>query len=126
MQTSVLLAVRKTMDAFIAYVICVTVMFACGSLCEECGSLMDDDKLNYYNNSVMIPLESYCFVNESTIRIEESTVLLNVINSTGEWVIATDTVNLFMIFVNDSINNCLSNTDHGTDLYQLDTELYVT
>ena len=73
----------------------------------------------------MIPLESYCFVNESTIRIEESTVLLNVINSTGEWVIATDTVNLFMIFVNDSINNCTSNTDHGTDLYHLDTKLYV-
>ena len=125
MQTSVLLAVRKTMDAFIAYIICVIVMVACDSLCEECGSLMDDDKLNYYNNSVMIPLESYCFVNESTIRIEESTVLLNVINSTGEWVIATDTVNLFMIFVNDSINDCPSNTDHGTDLYQLDTELYV-
>ena len=121
MQTSVLLDVRKTMDAFIAYVICVTVMVACGSLCEECGSLMDVD----YNNSVMIPLESYCFVNESTIRIEESTVLLNVINSTGEWVIATDTVNLFMIFVNDSINNCTSNTDHGTDLYHLDTKLYV-
>ena len=115
------------MDAFIAYVICIIVIVACacGSLCEECGSLMDDDKLNYYNNSAMIPLESYCFVNESTIRIEESTVLLNVINSTGEWVIATDTTNLFIIFVNDSINDCPSNTDHETDLYQLDTELYV-
>ena len=119
-----------TMDAFllrIAYIICVIVMVAPGSLCGECGSSMDDDKLYYYNvnDSVMMPLaESYCFVNECTIRIEESNVLLNVINNTGDWVIATNT-NLFMIFVNDNITNCSSDTDHGTNLYQIDTELYV-
>ena len=99
-------------------------MVAPGSLCEECGSSMDDDKLYDYNDSMTIPLGSYCFVNECTIRIEESNVLLNVINNTGDWIIATDTTNLFMILVNDSIN-CSSDSDHGTNLYQIDTELYV-
>ena len=59
-------------------------MVAPGSLCEECGSSMDDDQLYDYNDSVMIPLGSYCFVNECTIRIEESNVLLNVVNDTKE------------------------------------------
>ena len=50
-------SIVNMVDAFIVYVICIIVMVACDSLCEEYGSLMDDDKLNYYNNSVMIPLE---------------------------------------------------------------------
>ena len=111
----------------IGHILFIIVMFAPGSLCEECGSFVPDDQLYAdYNDSVMIPLESYCFVNECTIRIEESNVLLNVINNTGDWIIATNTTNcLFMIFVNDSINSCSSDSDHGTNLYQLDTELYV-
>ena len=115
-----------TMDAFIlriAYIICIIVMVSPGSLCEECGSSMDDDQLYDYNDSVMVPLESYCFVNECTIRIEESNVLLNVINNTGDWVIATNATSLFMIFVNDSINNdCASNTT--ARLYELNTAFY--
>ena len=125
------------MDAFIlriAYIICIIVMVSPGSLCEECGTSMDDDKLSYYNDSVIIPLESYCFVNECTIRIEESIVLLNVINNTGDWVIATNATSLFMIFVNDSINNdCASNTtidsiyaiyNTTASLYELNTGFY--
>ena len=101
-------------------------MVAAGSLCEECGPSMDDGKLYDYNDSVMIPLGSYCFVNECTIRIEELNVLLNVINNTGDWIIATNATHLFTTFVNDSSNTCSSaDTDHGTNLYQLDTELYV-
>ena len=114
-----------TMDTFIMrilYAIFIIVMVFPGSLCEECGSSVDE---YYYNNSAMIPLESYCFVNECTIRIEESTVLLKVINNIGGWIIATNTTNLFTVLINDSINNCPSGTDDGTDLYQLDTELFV-
>ena len=110
----------------IAHILFIIVMLAPGSLGEECGSFVPDDQLHAnYNDSMMIPLESCCFVNECTIRIEESNVLLNVINNTGDWIIATNTTNLFMIFVNDSISTCSSNSDHVTNLYQLDTELYV-
>ena len=117
-----------TMDTFMFRIVCTTfimVMIGCGSLCEECGSLMDDGKMHYYNDSVMVLLESYCFVNECTIRMEESNVLLNIINRTGGWIIATNTTNLFSFFVNDSINNCSPDTDDGTNFYPLDIELYV-
>ena len=32
----------------------IMVMICCGSLCEECGSLMDDDKMRYHNDSMMV------------------------------------------------------------------------
>ena len=125
---NLLIATMGTFIIRIAYIVLVIVMVVPGSLCEErCGSSMrDDDQVYYHNDSVMIPLESHCFVNECTIRIEESNVLLSVINNTGNWIIATNVTNLFMISVNDGINNCSSDTDdHGTNLYQLDIELYV-
>ena len=115
-----------TMCTFLLRIVYIIIVISVPcSLCEKCGSSMDDEKLRHYNNSVMIPLESYCFVNECTIRIEESNVLLSIINNTGDWVIATNTTNLFMVFVNDNITNCSSDTDHGTNLYQLDMKLYV-
>jgi len=40
--------------------------------------------------------DDYCFVDECTIRINDSNVLLNIINSTGDWITATNTTNLFM------------------------------
>ena len=82
---------------------------------------MDDDKIYYYNNSVA--LESYCFVNECTIRIKESNVLLNVINNTGDWVIATNITNMFAVLINGSINICLSDARHNT--YQTDIPFYI-
>ena len=94
------------------------------SLCIECSSSMDDDKIYYYNDSVILPLESYCFVNECTIRIKESNVLLNVINNIGDWIIATNTTNTFIAVINDSINNC-SSDDTGANAYQFDTTLYI-
>ena len=116
-----------TMSTFIlrtVFIACIIVMAAPGLLCEECGSSVDDDKLYYYNDSVMTSLaESYCFMNECTIRIGESNVLLNVINNTGDWVIATNTTNLFIIFVNDSINKC--SLDNASNLYQINTVLYI-
>ena len=111
------------MDTSIFGIIYIFVMVAPGSLCEECVSSMNGQY--YYNDSMMIPLETYCFMNKCTIRIEESNVLLNIINNTGDWIIATNTTNQFMIFVNDSINICSSDTGQGANLYQLGTELYV-
>ena len=106
------------------YIIYLTVMVLPGSLCIECSSSMDDDKMYYYNDSVMLPLESYCFVNEHSIRLKESNVLLNVINNTGDWIIATNTTNMFTVCINGSINNC-SSDDTGTDAYQFNTALYI-
>ena len=83
-----------------------------------------DDKIYYYNDSVILPVESYCFVNECTIRIKESNVLLNVINNTGDWIIATNTINMFIAVINDSINNC-SSGDTGANAYQYDATSYI-
>lgn len=53
--------------------------------------------------------ESYCFLNECTIILQESNVTLNVINSTGSWIIAANTTNLFKAFTNNSI--CSTNAE---------------
>ena len=66
-------------------------------------------------------VESYCFVNECTIRLE-SQVLLNIINNTGDRIIATNTTDLFVIFTNMT-RNCSSDTT--TSSFQPDTALYV-
>ena len=94
------------------------------SSCIECSSSMDNDKIYYYNDSVVLPPESYCLVNECTIRINESNVSLNIINNTGEWITATNTSNMFTAFINGSINNC-SSDDTGTNAYQFDTTIYI-
>ena len=103
-------------DILLVYIIgCILIL---GSSCEECGSSMDDDKM--YDELVTI-MEPYCFVNECMIRIRESNVLLNIINNTGDCIIATNLTNLFVIFANNSIlHNCSSDT---TD--QFDTSIYV-
>ena len=83
---------------------------------------MDDDKIYYENYSAMLPLESCCFVNEYTIRMKESNVLLNVINNIGDWIIATNGTNMFTTFINSS--NINSNCKEATP-YQIDTALYI-
>ena len=52
---------------------------------------------------------SSCLVNECTIRITESNVLLNIINITDDLIVATNNTNLFTVSVtnNDSITYCL-------------------
>ena len=108
----------------IVYIIYLIVMvLPASSLCIECSSSMDDDKIYYYNDSVILPVESYCFVNECIIRLKESNVLLNVINNTGDWIIATNTTNTFIAVINDNINNCSSHTEAIS--YQFDTALYI-
>ena len=118
-----------TTDIFIlrliVYIIFLVVTGVPDSLCMECGSLIDDN-INEVNDndSVTIPLESYCIVNECAIRIKESNVLLNVIYNTGGWIIATNTTSLFIAAVNSSIQNCSSDTETDKS-HQIGTGFYV-
>lgn len=107
-------------------IIYIVVTVAPCSFSKRCGSSKDDDKLvHYFTDTAVIPLESYCFVNECTIRIKESRVPLTVINETENWIIATNTTNLFTTFFNGSINNCSSDPYSFPNLFQFDMILYV-
>ena len=94
-----------------------------GSLCIECSSLMDDT--SYGHGPVIKLQESYCFVNECTIRIGTlNTVLLNIVNNTEGWLLAANSTNLFTTFINGNIHNC--SYDTKTNSYQpINTTLYV-
>ena len=72
---------------------------------DDIDDVIDDVGLN---NSFVVLLSSseYCFVNESTIRINESDV--NIINSTRDWIMANNKVCLFNVTANGT--NCTSNT----------------
>ena len=68
------------------------------------------------NWSISLNESGYCLVNECTIRIKESNVLLNIINKTSDWIAATDSTYLFTIPVtsNDSDIYCSGEDDRGT------------
>ena len=71
----------------------------------------------------MIPLGSHCF--ECRIRVKGFNELLEVINETEGWTIATNTTNLFTVFVNHgSSKYCLSDTSTNTEGYN-DTTWYI-
>ena len=105
----------------IVYIVYVIMALIPGSSCKECASSMDDDKM--YDELVTI-MEPYCFVNECMIRIKESHVLLNIINNTGDWIIATNLTNLFVIFANDSITHDCSSDQFDTSLYVILNIIY--
>jgi len=76
----------------------------------------DDDLV--LNNSVGVLLTSseYCFVNEYTIRINDSDV--NIINATGDCIIASNNTNLFTAAANGT--DCVSSTSvepYSDDVY---------
>jgi len=58
---------------------------------------------------VLLSEDDYCFVDECTIRINDSNALLNIINNTGDWITATNTTNLFTASSNGT--NCTSNQE---------------
>ena len=70
------------------------------------GMASDDDLV--FNNSMGMILTSseYCFLNESTIRINDFDV--NIINNTGDWIMASNNVDLFMAPANGT--NCTLTT----------------
>ncbi|XP_065883211.1 uncharacterized protein [Dysidea avara] len=61
-------------------------------------------------DSVEITKSQYCFVNECTIRINDSNVLLNIINNTGDWIMATNTTNLFI--APNTGTKCMPHLEH--------------
>ena len=109
----------STFTLKLGYIIYVIGTIISCSSCDKCDSSMDVDNKTYYNGPVIeLQRKSYCFVNECTIRIKESDVLLNVINDTEGWLIVTNTTSLFTV-VNDIMNSC--SIDTGTNSSQVDT-----
>ena len=89
---------------------------------SECNSSIVDNNRYYYDQPLnSYPQDGYCFVNEFTIKIKESKVLLCVINNTDDRLIATNTTHLFS-FVGHDMSYCSS--DASTGSYQISTALY--
>ena len=81
----------------------------------ECNSSMDDDR-HYYDQPVIIYLQDYyCFVNEFTIRIKESNVLLCVVNNTDDGLMATNTTHLFFSFSSHNMSYCSSDASDASN-----------
>ena len=110
-------------DLLVYTIIYIIMVLVPGSSCKECESSMDDDKM-YDSDDLVTIMEPYCFVNECTIRIRELRVLLNIINNTGDWIIATNTTNLFTIFANDSITHDCSSDQFDTSIYVIQSIIY--
>ena len=95
--------------------LCIILLFAisCFSLVSvkgDCGSeteaLWSSSSLG--NESISLNESEYCFVNECTIRIKKSNVLLNIIDKTADWIAATSSTNLFTIPVTSNHNNSIT------------------
>ena len=75
---------------------------------------------SFRNQSISLNEGDYCFVNECTIRIKESNVLLNIINKTADWIAATDSTNLFTVPAtssNNSVIYCSGEDDRDITLF---------
>jgi len=44
--------------------------------------------------SLLLASSQYCFVNESTIRIKLMTLYVNIISTTGDWIMASNNIDL--------------------------------
>ena len=67
---------------------------------EQCSSEIAE-LLQHENWISLNDSESYCFVNDCTIRLKESNVLLSIINKTTDWITATNSTDLFtLVLVN--------------------------
>ncbi|XP_065903611.1 uncharacterized protein [Dysidea avara] len=67
---------------------------------------MDGDVVSNNSVGVLLTSSQYCFVNEFTIRINHSDV--NIINSTEDWIIASNNIDQFMVPANGT--NCTSSS----------------
>ena len=101
----------------LACIIYIVVIIApSSSLCNECSDSSMDGNLNTYNNDsdsvsvAVVIAESYCFMNECTIILEKSNVLLNIINNTGDRILAANSTTLFTVIVTNGsgVRNCSS------------------
>ena len=85
-----------------------------------------DEDLVFANGvGVLLTPSQYCFVSESTIRINDSEV--KIINNTGDWIMAGNNINLFMAPANGT--NCTSTTSsvapHSDTIYIFRIVIYV-
>ena len=94
--------------------------FCLVSVKGDCGGETDSVWLSssFENGSISLNKSEYCLLNECTIRIKESNVLLNIINETADWIAATNSTNLFTIPVtsNDSVIHCSEESSDDMDL----------
>jgi len=67
------------------------------------------------NDNIEVTESQYCIVDECTIRINDSNVILNIINNTADWIMATNTTNLFIV-PNDG-TRCESPFDHSVVMF---------
>ena len=100
-----------------------------GTLCKECGSTVDD--INYNDSeyvSVATIAESYCLRSDCTIVLEESNILLNIINITGDQILVTNATDFrFAIVTNGSnIPDCSSDDTETDDSERMAAWLYAT
>lgn len=59
-----------------------------------------------YNKTNLISLnETYCYVNNCTVKLKESNLLLNITNETGEGLVVANTTNLFMVSADNTLYN---------------------
>ena len=65
----------------------------------------------YNENPISLNDTGYCFVNECTIRLKESNVLLSIINKTTDWITATNTTDLFTLLLVPSSDSYCSLED---------------
>ena len=99
---------------------CVCLVSVKGDCGGETDAVWSNRSLG--NGSISLNESGYCFVNECTIRIKESNVLLNIINKTADWMAATNTTNLFTIDVtidssHNSITYCSGEDDRDTGIF---------
>ena len=75
-----------------------------GECISETVTRWNDNLVETWSISILNNTE-YCYEDECTIRIMESNVLLNIINITDDWIVATNDTNLFTV-PNNSVNHC--------------------
>ena len=67
----------------------------------NCGS---DFQHNKTSNLISLN-KTYCYVNNCTVKLKESNLLLNITNETGEWIVVANTTNLFIISADNTLHN---------------------
>ena len=101
--TSVMVSLSVILLFAINYKFCLVLVKG-----DHCGGETDVvwSSSSFRNQSISLNRSGYCFVNECTIRIKESNVLLNIINKTADWIAATNSTDLFTVPVTSNHNNC--------------------
>jgi len=101
------------MDKFDHVLLMFVVMTTVVGACVPVSNL----QLDNLTIDVLLDEDQYCIVDECSIRIIDSNVLLNIINNTGDWIMATNTTNLFIVPNNGT--NCTPHQEVATTVYTI-------